>query len=202
MLFKGLKFGMLLQFAVGPMCLLVFNTAGSRGLANALVLTAAIALVDALYIILAGVGVARFLENAGARKALKIFGGAVLILFGLNMTLGTLGISILPNVSLFGGTSGGNIFLKGLLLTASNPLTIVFWGGVFTTQLQDDIKRSQIALFGAGCVLATLLFLSFVSLLGLAVNHFLNETIITVMNFIVGLRTRRSPASIRSKCRE
>lgn len=32
MIFKGLKFGMLLQFAIGPMCLMVFNTSATYGL--------------------------------------------------------------------------------------------------------------------------------------------------------------------------
>ena len=30
--FNGLKFGLLLQIAVGPMCLMVFNTAKNVGL--------------------------------------------------------------------------------------------------------------------------------------------------------------------------
>lgn len=49
----GLKFGMLLQLAVGPMCLLVFNTAKNAGFWVALSLVLAITLVDAFYIILA-----------------------------------------------------------------------------------------------------------------------------------------------------
>lgn len=43
----GLKFGMLLQLAIGPMCLLVFNTAKNMGFINALSLVSAIALIDA-----------------------------------------------------------------------------------------------------------------------------------------------------------
>ena len=29
--FEGLRFGMLLQLAIGPMCLMVFNTAKNQG---------------------------------------------------------------------------------------------------------------------------------------------------------------------------
>ena len=188
MLFRGIRFGMLLQIAIGPMCVLVFNTASTQGLVSALVLTCAIALIDALYITLAGIGISRFLESAKAKKVMKILGGSVLVLFGLNMALGILDMSFLPSLSLAHVMPGYGIFLTGLLLTASNPLTIVFWGGVFTTQISpENIQRRQLALFGAGCVLATLLFMSMVSLLGLVVNHFLTDTMIRVLNSIVGL---------------
>ena len=40
--FEGLKFGLLLQFAVGPMCLMVFNTAQNTGFLVALSLVIAI----------------------------------------------------------------------------------------------------------------------------------------------------------------
>ena len=44
---RGLRFGMLLQLAIGPMCLMVFGAARDNGLAAALTLVSALALVDA-----------------------------------------------------------------------------------------------------------------------------------------------------------
>ena len=61
--FEGIKFGMLLQFAIGPMCLLVFNTAKNVGLKTALVLIVAIASVDAFYITLASLGASKLLKK-------------------------------------------------------------------------------------------------------------------------------------------
>ena len=51
--FSGLRFGMLLQIAIGPMCLMVFNTAKNAGFWVAMSLVLAVALVDAFYIALA-----------------------------------------------------------------------------------------------------------------------------------------------------
>ena len=59
----GLKFGMLLQLAIGPMCLMVFNTAKNTGFLVALSLVIAIALVDASYITLAGLGASKLLNG-------------------------------------------------------------------------------------------------------------------------------------------
>ena len=59
----GLKFGMILQLAVGPMCLMVFNTAKNVGFIVAITLVLAIALVDAFYIILASLGVSKHVNS-------------------------------------------------------------------------------------------------------------------------------------------
>ena len=67
----GLKFGMLLQLAVGPMCLMVFNTAKNVNFLVALSLVLAIALVDAFYILLAGLGVSKLLDNKKLKQYLK-----------------------------------------------------------------------------------------------------------------------------------
>ena len=56
---SGLKFGMLLQLAIGPMCLIVFNTAKNSSFLLAFTLVLVITLVDAFYIILAGLGVSK-----------------------------------------------------------------------------------------------------------------------------------------------
>ena len=89
--FSGLKFGLLLQIAVGPMCLMVFNTAKNVGFLVALSLVLAIALVDAFYITLASVGVSKLLEKENVKKVFKIIGSIVLIIFGINIILNVFG---------------------------------------------------------------------------------------------------------------
>lgn len=187
MFVDGLKFGLLLQLAVGPMCLLVFNTAGNRGFAAGMVLVSAIALVDALYILLAGAGVSAILSRENVRRGVKIVGGTVLLLFGLDIATGALGFSLLPQVSLFSNVHTGSLFLQGVLLTASNPLTIVFWGGVFSTKAAaENMSAVQLCPFGLGCVSATLFFLSAIALLGNGAGVFLPPIVLTVLNVTVG----------------
>ena len=85
--FSGLKFGMLLQIAIGPMCLMVFNTAKNVGFLTALSLVFAIALVDAFYITLASMGASKLLEGPKRKKILKAIGSFVLILFGTKLLI-------------------------------------------------------------------------------------------------------------------
>lgn len=188
MVWKGFKFGMLLQLAVGPMCLLVFSTSTAQGFFVGLSLVLAIALIDALFITLSGLGVAAAIGRDKAKYVIKIFGGIVLILFGLQYILGIFNLTIVPNIVIFKHISDMNIFLQGLLLTASNPLTIIFWSGVFSTQvIEHSYSRQQLVFFGMGCVLSTLLFLTGIAALGSVISGFLPAIIIQILNGVVGL---------------
>lgn len=187
MIFKGFRFGMLLQLAVGPMCLMVFNTSASEGILPGLILVASITLVDGLYIALSGLGVAAILKKEKIKLAIKIFGCIILVWFGISTIAGAFGKTLLPAIEMFESDGVQNIFLKGLLLTASNPLTIIFWSGVFSTQVvQNQLKQQQLFLFGLGCILSTLGFLSLVAILGSSISGFLPESVIAGMNVVVG----------------
>lgn len=184
--FQGLRFGMLLQLAIGPMCLLVFDTAQNSGFFPAFCLVLAIALVDAFYIALAGLGAGRLLEKEGAKRLLPLLGGAVLLLFGANIALSAFGRSFIPGLGL--DAPAGSLFLQGLLLTLSNPLTVVFWGSVLTAKIvEDGLKSRALAVFSAGAVSATLLFLTAVALLGTGLKSFIPQTVSAALNLAVGL---------------
>ena len=184
--FDGLRFGMLLQLAVGPMCLMVFNTAKNVNFIVAMSLVLAIALVDAFYILLAALGVNKLLDNKKTKTTFKIIGALVLILFGLNIILSVFDINIIPGLNL--KPSSTNIFVQGLILTLSNPITIVFWGSVLTTKIIDDgLKKNELIIFSVGLVSATLFFLSFIAFLGTVLSSFIPEIVSRVLNIIVGL---------------
>ncbi len=182
----GLKFGMLLQLAVGPMCLMVFNTAKNVGFLVALTLVFAIALVDAFYIILASLGVSKILDKPKLKKALKIIGSLVLIIFGANIILNVFNINIIQGLNL--KPTSSNIFIQGLILTLSNPITIVFWGSVLTTKIiEDKLNKKELTVFSVGLVSSTLIFLTFVAVLGTMLSSFIPENVSSIMNIIVGI---------------
>lgn len=186
MIVKGLRFGMALQLAVGPLCFLTFRTATERGFAAGIWVALSVTLADALFVTLSGLGAAAALKRAKVRTTVIWTGSLVLCLFGLNIILGAFGVVLLPGLDLF-GASGGSPFGQGFLLTVSNPLTIVFWGGVFTAQIaQNNWNRRQLSLFAAGCVLSTLLSLTLVAALGTAASGFLPELAIQILNILVG----------------
>lgn len=188
MILKGFKFGLLLQFAVGPMCIMVFESSANHGILAGLSVVLAVTLIDALYITLSGAGVAAVINKPGIKMGLKIFGAVVLLTFAADTILSVFNIKIIPDINLLSSVKTADYFLKGIVMTASNPLTIIFWSGVFSTKvIENRFDRRQLVLFGAGCVLSTLIFMSVVAVLGTVISGFLSDTIIKALNVAVGL---------------
>lgn len=187
MIYRGFKFGMLLQLAVGPMCLMVFNISTKYGFLMGLSLVLAIAIIDGLYITLSGLGVAVIINKESIKSAIKILGCIVLMVFGVNTIMGAFNFTLLSNIALFSNLTSQNIFVQGLLLTASNPLTIIFWSGVFSTQvIENDLNKKQLFFFGFGCILSTLAFLTAIAFCGSTLSGFLPQIVIKILNIVVG----------------
>ena len=189
MIWKGLRFGMFLQLAVGPVWLYVFQTAGSQGFFAGLSGMVAAALIDALYIALSGVGVAAIIEKPKVKQALKIVGCVVLLIFGISTITGAFGVSLLPSLKLFEGSSASSsAFWHTLVLTASSPLTILLWSGIFSTKVVElSLNRRQIFLYGLGCLCATPIGLTFSSFLGTIFHQFFPAIVIQILNVFVGV---------------
>jgi threonine/homoserine/homoserine lactone efflux protein len=186
MIMKGLRFGMLLQLAVGPLCFLTFRSAAEHGFGAGMLVAVAVTLADALFVTLSVAGAAALLRRAKIKAAVRWIGCLVLVFFGVHIILSALGVPFLPGLQLMGG-SGGSLFWQGFVLTVSNPLTIVFWGGVFTAQLAGHAwSRRRLWLFAAGCVLSTFLSLTVIAALGSVLGGFLPVSAVQILNIAVG----------------
>lgn len=187
MIWKGFCFGMLLQLAIGPVCTFIFQTSLTQGFLPALGGVLGVALTDGTEILLAIWGVGAILQRSeGAKAFARWFGAGILLLFGVSSILGAFGITLLPGLGL-SIQSGGSVFLRAVVLTLSNPLTIVFWAGVFTTRIAEgDLSDGDQKTFGLGCVLATLFFLSLVAGVGHVTHQMLPEEVILILNVAVG----------------
>ncbi|MEN1760303.1 LysE family transporter [Anoxynatronum sibiricum] len=189
MVSRGFKFGMLLQIAVGPICLFVFQTAVSHGFPAAMAGVTGVTLIDALFILAAIQGLGTLLQRSNRiKKALQTIGAFILIVFGISIITGTFGLSILPSVTFLSLHTVTHPFFKALLLTLSNPLTILFWAGVFSTKMiEDELRLGDMYLFGFGAVLSTVFFLSMVAAIGHSVNAVLPVLLLTGLNVFIGL---------------
>ncbi len=184
--FEGIKFGMVVQLIIGPMCLMVFHTSKDIGFLSTIPLILIIALVDAFYIILSCCGVSRFLKNKIYRDAFRIIGAIILIVFGMNTIFNVFSITIIPWFTIFPNIN--SILLKGLILALSNPITILYWGSVFSTKLLNDpMKKKELVCFCFGLVSATILFESFVATIGSSFGLFLPVSISKMINVIIGI---------------
>lgn len=188
MIFRGFRFGLLLQIAIGPVCLFIFKTATESGIVAAEAGVVAATMMDTIFVTLAILGVGTLLERQKVKLFLKYFGTAVLFYFGLGVILGSFGIHIIPTLYSAKATAAtSNAFITSFILTASSPLSILFWTGVFSTKIANEgFGKTEMILFGVGAVLATLVFLGiFAFIMGL-LHLIISNTVVKVLNVIVG----------------
>lgn len=187
MTFKGFKFGMLLQFAIGPVCLFIFQMASLNGFYIGEVAVLGVTLVDGLFIIVAILGVATIIDKNNIKVCLKIFGAIILIIFGLSIILNQFNINFIPSLKIHDTVNSANAFINAIIITSSNPLTIIFWGGIFSTKvIEENVKRKDICQFGFGALLSTIFFLSLINLIGSFTKMFLPTNAIQILNIIIG----------------
>lgn len=186
-LLEGFKFGMLLQIAVGPVCMYIFSLGTSGNFLKAHLGVWGVVLADGIYIVLAIMGLSSFIKSAEVQKKFNILGSLIIIYFGLELVLGYFGFSIVPKINIFGNIKSDLPFLKALILTAANPMSILFWMGIFSTKISDKVSsKKETFSFALGALLATLIFLNFVAFLGSLTNDFLPKNTLNILNLVVG----------------
>lgn len=187
MVFKGFKFGMLLQFAIGPVCIFIFQAASLRGFYIAETGVLGVVIIDGLYILAAILGIASIIERKNIKFGLKTFGAAILLIFGFSTVLSQFNISFLPGISIQNISNSNSVFFRAIILTVSNPLTIIFWAGVFSTKIAGENRnRKDIYAFGFGALLSTMFFLTLIAFVGSFTKTFFSTNVIQILNLTVG----------------
>lgn len=182
---EGLGFGLILQISVGPVCLAVLHKGLTHGFGHAFAMVWGAALVDALYILLSVLGVSALLQIGPARMAVGLVGALLLLYFGLRYLRAPAATAQIEHRD----ESPLQSFAFGVGLTLTNPLTILFWAGVLGAMMSTHTfnQARGVSLFSAGCVTATLLFLTGVALAGHFLERVLNERLALWLNRVVGL---------------
>lgn len=159
-LLNGLATGMILQLAIGPIFLYVAGLTVQQSTADGIAAVIAVTVVDYLFIVMAILGVGKLLERERIKKAMGIGSSIVLMIFGFMMLYG--GLSSASTAVASGGATGGLLssFTKAFVLTASSPLTILFWTGIFTARsIEKGFNQKQLWVFGLAAGITTPLFL-------------------------------------------
>ena len=128
-LYKGLLFGLLLSFLLGPVFFALLQTSIEKGFKAGLFMALGVAISDSLYMFITYAGVSFFSENDQIKIILGFTGSVIMILFGL--------FTFLKPVPTRGRKqphfTTNNYFrkiVKGFLLNAINPFILIFWLGV------------------------------------------------------------------------
>lgn len=158
---NGVLTGLFLQFSIGPVFLFVMGITLTSSFTNGFFAVLAVTLADYLYIFMSLLGIGGLLGSSRRKRFLAFAGPVILILFGMLMCYqGMAAIDPTPAATSQVWTPLAS-FTGAFVLTASSPLTIFFWGGIFSTKaVEHHYSKNQLTWFGIGAGLATLVFLA------------------------------------------
>ncbi|NTW55937.1 MAG: LysE family transporter [Chlorobiaceae bacterium] len=158
---NGFSTGFLLQFALGPVFFFVLDTALRRTMSDGFTAVAGVAVGDYFYIFLAACGVGVLLKNTKIHTISAFLGALILVIFGSYTALHALFDPVPSAVVNSVMPDNCSSFISAFALTVSNPLTIVFWTGLFTSKaFEHGYTRNSLAIFGFSAGLATPVFLA------------------------------------------
>jgi len=152
-LLAGLGLGLFVAAQVGPVSLLCIRTSARSGFRPGLSVGMGAAIVDLLYATLGVLGVATLIGVAPVRIGLGVIGTVVLIVMGVRTLHAAvrirLGAKVPDEVDI-----PSHALRTGLIVTASNPLTIVSWAAIFgaaaTASLLANAQDAALLLVGVG----------------------------------------------------
>ena len=155
-LYKGLLFGLLLSFLLGPVFFALLQTSVEKGFKAGVFMAIGVSLSDSFYMFVTYTGVSFLSESSEVKFVLGLFGSLVMMGFGLFTFL-----KPVPKRGLrqphFVSNNYFRKILKGFILNSINPFILIFWlgvAGMITIELHYSFD--QAFLFYAGVIIMVL----------------------------------------------
>ncbi len=154
----AIPLGFFLSFMIGPVFFVLLETSALKGFRAAIVFDLGVVFADVLFITAAYFSSFQLLENLSNQPGLYVFGGAILLVYGIT-TFSKKQVKNNPPKESAPKTKANKgylgLFIKGFLLNFINIGVLVFWLGVIIVvgpSLNNDPNR--IITFFASMVLA------------------------------------------------
>ncbi len=120
----AIPLGLLLSVMIGPVFFVLLETGATKGFRAAISLDVGVILADILFILIAYFSSFQLLENLSNQPGLYVFGGVILMIYGLFMVIKKVAKKAKPNKMT--GTYLG-LVVKGFLLNFINIGVLVYW---------------------------------------------------------------------------
>lgn len=174
--------GLSLAAPIGPINAAVINRGLRYGFFQAWILALGSIIADVIYILLVYLGVAQLVNTPIIQTFLYLFGGFVLIYTGIE--------GMLTKTSSFVRSSKDSPSLKksfvtGFLMSFMNPLSIVFWLGIYGSVLASSIQKfstSTVVFYTLCILLGVAIWDLTVSVLSSFFRNMVSERFITLVS--------------------
>jgi threonine/homoserine/homoserine lactone efflux protein len=154
---KGIYFGAVLTFLVGPVFFTIIQTSAERGFPKGVLVALGVSISDFFYVVVCYLGLIKLIESPTFRDQMAFVGGSILIVFGLYSLIIKARKSIMPAKAATESKSYRYI-LKGFFINAFSPMVPILWIGYISVASIDLklVEDSDFAIFFAA-MLATIL---------------------------------------------
>ena len=125
----AIPLGFLLSFMVGPVFFVLLETSATKGFRAGFALDMGVVVADIFFLVIAYFSSFQLLENLSNQPGLYVFGGVILLVYGLTIFFRSDFKEKKPRIVTKGSDYLG-LFVKGFLLNFINIGVLVFWLGV------------------------------------------------------------------------
>ena len=125
----AIPLGFLLSFMVGPVFFVLLETSATKGFRAGFALDLGVIFADIIFLFIAYFSSFQLLENLSNQPGLYVFGGVILLIYGLTTFFRSDFKEKKPRIVTRGSDYLG-LFVKGFLLNFINIGVLVFWLGV------------------------------------------------------------------------
>ena len=186
-IFLGYVFlGLSLAAPIGPVNAAQIDKGIKSGFTAAWLLGLGALTADIIYMLTVYLGVVKFLETPFMQSFLWLFGFFVLTYTGIE----TISSSGKINMKKSNGDSGIKSFLSGFFMSISNPLTILFWLGIYGSVLArtaSSYGTSELILYSGGIILGLVLWDVVMAAISSSFRRFLTTGLLTMISILSGL---------------
>lgn len=187
-LFAYIFLGVSLAAPVGPVNAAQLDTGIKNGFSNAWVFGFGALLADVLYMVLVYFGVGQIVDSLYIKTILWSFGCFVLTYTGVENLLALHKIEIDLK-------SGKSIRLRrslsaGFFMSLLNPLTILFWLGIYGSVLAETSERltgNQLMIYSLAIIVGILLWDTLMSILSSGARRFLSTRFLKIISLLSSL---------------
>ncbi|GAB6931360.1 LysE family transporter [Paenibacillus sp. JCM 10914] len=183
-----LLLGLSLSAPIGPINAAQLDKGIKHGFWHSWMFGIGAAFADVFYMVLVYLGVVHFLNTPFMQTFLWLFGAFVLIYSGFEsiMNAGKVTISQARNEDSIPKT-----MFAGFVLSVSNPMTILFWLGIYGSILvktaADDDGTGHILLYSFAVIAGVLIWDFIMATLGSIFRKYLNQKALSTISILSGL---------------
>src|SRR5690606_21448385 len=186
---NGILSGLVLAFLIVPVFFTIIQTSIERGFTSGVYVALGVSLSDAIWILIAYMGLVRFIDNSESRDYLAYGGALVLFAFGIyylfikSRRLSNFDPEQIPY------KNPGKLIAKGFIINGLSPMVLFFWVatvGVATTQF-GYVTAPQASTFFASIVVTVFVTDVIKAKLADKLRVLITPRSIRVMNILLGV---------------